>query len=98
MKKKRILEKSAMDAALTEAFGKDLWAGWPTAFFTFSQQIPKVVHDWDQDFAVARHRVLCYKRWEYDRSAWAATVSNHRWRMSNSWCDKRSVDTNDSCY
>jgi len=84
---KRILEKSAVDPAVAEAFGEDLWAGWPQAFFTFSLQIPKVVHDWDKDFSVARQRILAYKLGNCEK----VPVDNQRRAFRPRYFDEYSV-------
>ena len=84
---KRILEKSGMDPALTEAFGEDLWAGWPTAFFTFSGQIPKVGHAWDKDFLAARHKILRYDQRCFDEE---------RVYTQDCWCPLCCPSLNDS--
>ena len=60
LSKSKILEKSGMDVGLAEALGEELWAGWPTAFFTFSDKIPQDPEDWDGFFSVARSRILSY--------------------------------------
>ena len=84
---KRILEKSGIDPALTEAFGEDLWAGWPTAFFTFSGQIPKVGHAWDKDFLAARHKILRYDQRCFDEE---------RVYTQDCWCPLCCPSLNDS--
>jgi len=84
---KRILEKSAVDPAVAEAFGEDLWAGWPTAFFTFSRQIPKVGHAWDKDFLAARRQILRYDQRCFDEE---------RVYTQDCWCPLCCPSLNDS--
>lgn len=49
------VEKSSLEAGA----GEDLWAGWPGAFFSFSQPLSQD-SAWDDSFSLARARILSH--------------------------------------